>query len=313
MPETHLITGGAGFIGSHLAAQLLRDGHHVRVIDNLLTGKRANLDYLESLNGDYTHYHTDITDLDALIPVFAGADYVYHHAALPSVPLSIDDPLTTHVNCATGTLNVLMAAQQAGVKRVVYASSSAVYGDGESDTAHETALLAPMSPYGAAKLAGEHYCQVFNTVYNLETVVFRYFNVFGPRQDPASAYAAVIPKFITAMLDGTRPVIYGNGEQSRDFTYVDNIVQGNVLAAKSSDAAGQTMNMATGKSITLLELVTHINAIAGTTIDPIHTDPRPGDILHSRAAIERATDVLDFSPPVDFATGLQKTIAYYQA
>jgi len=312
MAETHIITGGAGFIGSHLAAHLLRDGHSVRIVDNLSTGKQANLDYLNGLNDDYTHYPVDVTDIDALTPIFAGADYVFHHAALPSVTLSIDDPLKTHEHCVTGTLNVLVAAQKAGVKRVIFASSSAVYGDGETAYADEGAIPAPMSPYGAAKLAAEHYCHVFNTVYNLETVILRYFNVFGPRQDPASAYAAVIPKFITAMLNGERPVIYGTGEQSRDFTYVDNIVRGNVLAARSTEAAGHTMNLATGSSISLLDLVSQINTILGTTIEPIHTNPRPGDILHSQAATQRATDLLDFAPHIDFAEGLAQTIAYYQ-
>lgn len=313
MTDTVIVTGGAGFIGSHLAARLLKDGHQVRVVDNLLTGQRANLDYLESLNGDYTHYPTSITDLDALIPIFVGADTVYHHAALPSVPLSIEDPLETHHHCVTGTLNVLIAAQRAGVKRVVYAASSAAYGDGERDIETETILPAPLSPYGAAKLAGEHYCQVFNTVYDLETVVLRYFNVFGPRQDPSSHYAAVIPRFITLMLNGERPVIFGDGTQSRDFTFVDNIVQGNLLAAQEPDAAGQTMNLATGKSISLLDLVAQVNHILGTDIAPILTDPRPGDILHSRADIHHATELLDFAPTVDFATGLAQTIAYYQA
>lgn len=312
MPETYVVTGGAGFIGSHIAARLLGDGHRVHVVDNLLTGNPENLDYLEGLGGDYVHHHASITDLEALHPIFAGADYVYHQAALPSVPRSIDDPLETHNHCVTGTLNVLVAARDAGVKRVIYAASSSAYGDIEGDHKTEDMTPRPLSPYGVAKLAGEYYCQAFNEVYGLETVALRYFNVFGARQDPASHYAAVIPKFITAILKGEQPTIYGDGSHSRDFTYIDNVVHGNLLAAKAPDAAGQMMNLATGGRVSLLELVVKINALLGTDIEPIHTEPRPGDILHSRAGVDKARDLLDFSPVVDFEEGLRRTIEFYR-
>jgi len=312
MANTYVVTGGAGFIGSHIAARLLRDGHKVRVVDNMLTGKRENLDYLESLDADFTYYPVSIAEPEKLIPIFAGADFVYHQAALPSVPLSIETPLETHEHCVTGTLNVLIAAKDAGVRRVIYAASSSAYGDAESERQTEAMLPRPLSPYGVAKLAGEYYCQSFYEVYGLETVALRYFNVFGARQDPSSHYAAVIPKFITLMLAGKQPVIYGDGTQSRDFTHVDNIVHGNLLAAEAPDAAGEMMNLATGERITLLDLVEQINAALGTDIEPILTDPRPGDILHSRAGTQKSQDLLDFTPSVSFAEGLRRTVEFYR-
>lgn len=309
MPETYVVTGGAGFIGSHLVARLLRDGHQVRVVDNLSTGKRANLAHLDG----FAFYEASVTDRAALDEAFAGADYVLHQAALPSVPRSIDDPLTTHDYNATGTLTVLQAARAAGVKRVVYAASSSAYGDVEGDYKDESMPPNPLSPYAVAKLTGEYYCRVFTTVYGLETVALRYFNVFGPRQDPTSRYAAVIPLFITALLDGQPPVIYGDGEQSRDFTYIDNVVAGNLLAAKAPAAAGHVLNLATGSRITLLALVDKLNALLGTAVAPVHAAPRPGDVRHSRAAIDRARALLGYEPPVDFDTGLARTLAWYQA
>lgn len=312
MKETYVVTGGAGFIGSHLAERLLKDGHTVRVVDNLLTGKQANLDYLESLGGDYAFHKVSITDLDDLLPIFEGADYVLHQAALASVPRSVDDPISTHHHCVTGTLNVLVAAQKTGVKRVAYAASSSAYGDLEGEFKTEDMAPRPISPYGAAKLAAEYYAQAFTCVYGLETVSLRYFNVFGPRQDPHSHYAAVIPKFITAMLKGESPVIYGDGLHSRDFTYIDNVVHGNLLALKSPDAVGEMMNLAVGGRITLLELVETLNRVMGTSIAPVHTDERPGDIKHSRAGVDKARDLLDFSPIVDFETGLARTVEYYR-
>ena len=312
MAQTYIVTGGAGFIGSHIAARLIQDGHRVRVIDNLLTGKRANLDYLDSLGGDYTHYAASITDLDQIQPIFAGADYVFHQAALPSVPRSVAEPLETHLHCVTGTLNVLIAARDTGVKRVVYAASSSAYGEIEGVFKEETMAPQPISPYGAAKLAGEYYCQAFTQSYGLETVGLRYFNVFGARQDPKSQYAAVIPKFITLMLAGNSPVIYGDGLQSRDFTYIDNVVHGNLLAAEAPDAAGQMMNLATGGRVTVLELIDKLNRLIGTDIQPIHEPERSGDIKHSRASIERAQALLDYSPIVDFDTGLERALSYYR-
>jgi UDP-glucose 4-epimerase len=312
MPDICVVTGGAGFIGSHIAARLLREGHRVRVVDNLLTGREANLDYLRSLDGDLELHRVSITELDALKPIFAGADTVYHQAALPSVPRSIEAPLETHEHCVTGTLNVLLAARDGGVRRVVYAASSSAYGDIEGDYKREDMPPDPISPYGAAKLAGEYYCQVFTHAYGLETVGLRYFNVFGARQDPASQYAAVIPLFITAMLEGKAPIIFGDGQQSRDFTYIDNVVHGNLLAARAPEAAGKTMNLATGGRVTLLDLVEKINRLLGTSIEPTFADERPGDIKHSRASIERARELLDYAPVVDFDTGLARTLDFYR-
>ncbi len=307
----YVVTGGAGFIGSHLTEALLRDGHTVRVIDNLVTGKRENLAF--GATGDRLAFHeVSVTDLDALRPLFEGVDCVFHQAALPSVPRSIAEPLETHAQCATGTLNVLLAAKDAGVRRVVYAASSSAYGDIEGEYKDETMPPRPISPYGVAKLTGEYYCQVFSTVYGLETVALRYFNVFGARQDPLSQYAAVIPLFITAMLRGERPTIFGDGTQSRDFTYIDNVVHGNLLASQAPDAVGQVINLATGGRVTLLELVDKINALLGISIAPIHAPERPGDIKHSRAAVERARDLLDFAPIVDFDTGLARTLDHYR-
>jgi nucleoside-diphosphate-sugar epimerase len=308
MTETYIVTGGAGFIGSHLVERLLRDGCCVRIVDNLSTGKRENLAHLSG----YELYDVSITDSEALTPIFAGVDYVLHQAALPSVPRSIADPLETHENCITGTLNVLLAARDAGVKRVVYAASSSAYGDAVGDFKDETMPPRPMSPYGVAKLAGEYYCQCFTQVYGLETVALRYFNVFGPRQDPASVYAAVIPLFITMMLKGESPVIYGDGLQSRDFTHIDNVVHGNLLATKAPRAAGQVMNLAMGGNTNLLQLVGKINHLLGTDIQPILEPERPGDIKHSRASIERAGELLGYEPIVDLDTGLAHTLQWYQ-
>lgn len=312
MSKIYVVTGGAGFIGSHIAERLLKDGHTVRVVDNLLTGKEAHLEYLRGLNAALEYYPVSITDYETLPPIFAGADVIFHQAALPSVPRSVANPLETHAHCVTGTLHVLNAARESGVRRVVYAASSSAYGDVEGEYKVETMPPNPISPYGAAKLAAEYYCQVFYRVYGLETVCLRYFNVFGARQDPASQYAAVIPKFITTMLAGKAPLIYGDGTQSRDFTYIDNVIHGNLLAAEAPDARGEVMNLATGGRVSLLELVEKINAILGTDIAPEHTEPRSGDILHSRAGIDKARDLLDFSPIVDFDEGLRRTVVWYQ-
>jgi UDP-glucose 4-epimerase len=310
MARIYVVTGGAGFIGSHIAERLLRDGHTVRIVDNLITGKQVNLDLLA---GNVEFYNVSITDLEALRPIFKDADVVFHHAALASVPLSIDNPLLSHEHNATGTLNVLISARDAGVRRVVYAASSAAYGNDASEQQIETATPKPLSPYGVSKLAGEYYCQSFTQVYKLETVCLRYFNVFGSRQDPTSQYAAVIPLFITSMIDCNAPKIYGDGLQSRDFCFVANVVHGNLLAADAPQANGQVINIATGKRTNLLELVAGINAHLGTQLDAIHLDARTGDVKHSRADITKAQNLLNYEPVVDFESGLKRTIDWYQS
>jgi nucleoside-diphosphate-sugar epimerase len=311
------VTGGAGFIGSHIAERLLRDGHQVRIVDNLSTGRESNLQLLKQLFPTQLTFHqVSITDAAALPAIFGGVEVIYHQAALPSVPRSIENPLESHEQCATGTLNVLLAARDAGVRRVVYAASSAAYGDDSEDSGapkSEQMLPKPISPYGVAKLMGEYYCQMFAEVYGLETVCLRYFNVFGPRQDLKSQYAAVIPLFMQAMLAGQPPTIYGDGMQSRDFTYIDNIVQANLLAADAPDASGEVMNVALGQSITLCDLVDQLNALLGTEIEPVHTAPRPGDIKQSVADISKAQSLLDYAPVVDFETGLARTLEYYRS
>lgn len=309
MAKSYVVTGGAGFIGSHLTERLLKDGFRVHVVDNFATGNRANL---ERLKGDLEVHEISITDLEALRPIFAGVDTVFHQAALPSVPRSIDDPLTTHNYNATGTLNVLVAARDAGVRRVVYAASSSAYGEIDGDYKVETMLTHPISPYGVAKLTGELYCQAFAQVYDLQTACLRYFNVFGPHQDPTSQYAAVIPLFITQMLRGQSPLIHGDGLQSRDFTFIDNVVHGNLLASEAPRANGQVMNLATGSKITLLDLVEKINALLGTNIPAVHDAVRTGDIKHSRADIQKAGELLGYEPVVDFDTGLARTFEWYK-
>ena len=313
MPHTYVVTGGAGFIGSHIAEKLLRDGQRARVIDNLLTGKRDNLAHLQALDGDLDIRIGDINDGELLRQVMRGADFALHQAALPSIPRSLADPLETHLHCLTGTLNVLLAARDCGLKRVIYAASSSAYGDQPGDAKVESMRPAPISPYGAAKLAGETYAAAFTHSFGLETVSLRYFNVFGPRQDPESQYAAVIPKFIVAMLRGERPVIFGDGAQTRDFTYIDNVVQGNLLACHAPNAAGETINLAEGGRVAIVDLVAQLNLALGTDLPPIFADERPGDILHSRADIAKARALLGFEPALSFAEGLRRTAAWYRA
>lgn len=308
---TYVVTGGAGFIGSHIAERLITDGHIVRIVDNLLTGKSENLNYLTSLNGDLSIHQVSITDFEDLLPVFEDVDVVFHQAALASVPRSVANPRQTNLHCVNGTLNVLDAARQTEVKRVVYAASSSAYGDQEGDYKVETMQPDPISPYGVAKLAGEYYCKAFHASYGLETVALRYFNVFGARQDPTSEYAAVIPKFITRMQAGESPIIYGSGRQSRDFTYVDNVIHANLLASKSDDAVGEVMNIATGGRVSLLQLVDKLNKAMGTDLPALHEAERAGDILHSQADVSKATDLLDFSPIVSFEEGLRRTVEWY--
>jgi UDP-glucose 4-epimerase len=309
MAETYVVTGGAGFIGSHLVERLLNDGHRVRVVDNFATGKAQNLD---SLRGDLEVFDVSITDREALIQPFAGADYVFHEAALPSVARSVEDPLGTNEVNVTGTLNVLITARDSGVKRVIYAASSSAYGDVEGEYKDETLQPRPLSPYGVSKLAAEYYMQAFTAVYGLETVALRYFNVFGPRQDETSQYSAVIPLFMSLMLRGQSPVINGDGTQSRDFTYIDNVVHGNLLAVRAPKASGRVMNVATGGRIDLLDLVDRLNLLLGTSIEPIFGPERTGDIKHSRASIELAGELLGYEPVVDFDQGLARTLAWYR-
>jgi nucleoside-diphosphate-sugar epimerase len=305
----YLVTGGAGFIGSNIVEELVRREERVRILDNFSTGKRENialfLEHVELIEGDLRH-------LDTVRRATEGVDYILHQGAVPSVPRSIDNPLDTDESNVRGTLNLLVAARDAGVKRVVYASSSAIYGDTPTLPKAEEMKPAPLSPYAVSKLAGEYYCQVFYQVYGLETVALRYFNVFGPRQDPTSQYAAVIPKFVTAMLRDEQPVVYGDGEQSRDFSYVTNVVQANLLAATAPGVGGQVFNIACGQRYNLLELVATINRILGTDITPVYTAPKVGDVRHSLADIARARERLGYQVEVEFKEGLRRLIAWYK-
>ena len=303
--STYLVTGAAGFIGSNIVEELVARGERVIALDDLSTGKHQNLapflDRIEFVRGD-------AGDPQLLETTLRGVDHVIHQAALPSVPRSIENPLASHQANINSTLRLLLAARDTGVKRVVFASSSSVYGDTPTLPKHEEMPTSPLSPYAVTKLASEDYCRVFTHVYNLPTVSLRYFNVFGPRQDPTSQYAAVIPAFIASMLAGERPTIYGDGLQTRDFTYVGNVVQANLLACESEQAVGHSINIACGERISLLDLVKAINTQLRTQIEPIHEPPRPGDIKHSLADISRARDLLGFYPQIDFAEGLKRTI-----
>lgn len=304
----YLVTGGAGFIGSHLVEELLKRGESVRIIDNFSTGKRENLALfngrVEVVEGDIRSYHI-------VREAVENVDIILHQAALPSVPRSIRDPLTTNEVNVVGTLNILQAARDAKVKRVVYASSSSVYGDNPELPKHERMIPNPLSPYAVSKLAGEQYCGVFSKIYGLETIALRYFNVFGPRQDPNSQYSAVIPKFINIMKRDNAPTVYGDGEQSRDFTYISNVVHGNLLAATTDCETGVAMNCASFNHITLIELVRQINVMLGKSIQPEFGEPRAGDVKHSFADISRIRENLGFEPLVSFEEGLRKTIDHY--
>jgi UDP-glucose 4-epimerase len=307
---TFLVTGGAGFIGSHIATALVERGDTVRVLDNFSTGHRDNLAHLA---GDVEVLEGDLRDPGVVAAAVKGIECIFHEAALASVPRSVAAPLETNSACVTGTLTLLVEANKAGVRRVVYAGSSSAYGDQAGDTKREDQLPAPLSPYAAAKLAGEYYGHALWSTYGLETVTLRYFNVFGPRQDPQSEYSAVIPLFVTAMLAGRQPIIFGDGRQSRDFTFVQNVVHGNLLAANAKDVAGKTINVACGEETDLLELIAAINANLGTNIEPRFEPPRPGDVRSSRADISRARKLLGYAPPVDFREGLRRSIDYYKS
>ena len=307
---TYLVTGGAGFIGSHIAAALAGAGERVRVLDDLSTGYAENL---AEIGGDLEFVRGGVTDADALGRALEGVEVVFHEAAIPSVPRSVETPEVTHRACVEGTFALLNAARAAGVRRLVYAASSSAYGDQPTLPKVEDMRPEPLSPYAAAKLVGEYYCQVWTRVYGFETVALRYFNVFGPRQDPSSQYSGVISRFISALASGGRPVIYGDGEQSRDFTYVSNVVDGNLRAAESPQAVGRVINVATGRQTTLNELLESLKKIIGRTdIEAEYREPRLGDVRHSLADITRAREWLGYEPRVGLEEGLRHTLEWWR-
>jgi len=303
------VTGGAGFIGSNICRKLISDGCFVRVIDNLLTGKKSNLagiidriEFIEADMGDEKTARSAMKDID----------FCLHQGALPSVPRSIDDPAATHKHCVDATFTLLLAARDAGIKRFVYASSSSAYGDTPTLPKVETMPASPLSPYAVGKLVGEYYAKVFYKVFGLETISLRYFNVFGPHQDPTSQYAAAIPAFVTAILKDKPPTVFGDGEQSRDFTYIDNVVDANLLAARAEHTAGEVLNIACGQAVTVNETIDVINDLLGKDIKLFYTDPRPGDVKHSLADIALAEKTIGYKPTVPFKQGLQKAIDWYR-
>lgn len=307
----YLVTGGAGFIGSNIVRELLAQGYEVRVLDNFATGKRENIlplmknEKMTMIEGDLRSFHTVRTAVK-------GVDYILHQGALPSVPRSINDPITSNDVNILGTLNILEAAKEFGVKRVVCASSSSIYGNSETLPKVETMPVNPLSPYALTKYAQERYCQIFTNIYGLETVALRYFNVFGPNQDPTSQYSAVIPKFIRLIMAEKEPIIYGDGTQSRDFTFVENNVWANIQACVAPNAAGKVINIACGERYTLIELVEKINAILGKNVEPKFEPDRAGDVKHSLAGIEKAKELLGYEVRVDFEEGLRRTINYFK-
>lgn len=306
-----LVTGGAGFIGSNLVDELIRQGAKVSIIDNLVTGFRENL---EEIAGDFEFIEGDINDEATLDKAIQGTEIVFHEAALPSVPRSVADPVETHNACVNGTFNLLRKCKEAKVRRLIYAASSSAYGDQKSLPKLETMAPQPLSPYAAAKLTGEYYCQVFSRVYGLETFSLRYFNVFGPRQNPSSMYSGVISRFIDALMKNQRPIIYGDGEQSRDFTYIANVVNANIRAAQATDGIGETMNVANGERISLNELLAVLKKITGKTEITAEFEPeRPGDVKHSQAGIERARNWLGYENLIGLEEGLQETISWWKS
>ena len=304
-----LVTGGAGFIGSHIVEELVKRDNRVRVLDNFSSGKKEHLspfkDRIDLIEGD-------IRDISTCARAVKSIDVIFHQAAMTSVPGSVEEPGACNAVNVSGTLNMLMAAREAGVKRLVFASSSSIYGDEPELPNREEELGIPQSPYAVSKRTGEIYCQMYTKLFGFSTVCLRYFNVFGPRQDPKSQYAAAIPIFITRMLEGCRPVVYGDGEQTRDFVYVRNVVEANLLAAHGMDAAGEVMNIASGERITINSLVESIGKILGDRFNPEYAPERPGDIRHSYASITRAGEKLDYRPGVAFEEGLRRTIRWYQ-
>ena len=305
----YLVTGGAGFIGSHLAEELVRRGEQVRVVDNLITGKRLNLEHLPQVE----FVEGDLANEGVARDAVAGIDYVLHQAAIPSVPRSVQDPVTSNRANIDASLNVLVAARDAGVKRVVYAGSSSAYGNTPTLPKVETMPTAPLSPYALQKLVAEQYCQMFTQLYGLETVTIRYFNVFGPRQDPSSPYSGVISLFISALCEGRQPKIYGDGEQTRDFTYVANVVDGVLRACHAPKASGEVINVATGGRISLNQLYRSVRELTGARGEPIYEAPRAGDVRDSQADISKARRILGYEPLVSFEEGLDRTVAWYRA
>jgi UDP-N-acetylglucosamine 4-epimerase len=310
MPNV-LITGGAGFIGSNLTEALLQKGHFVRVLDDFSTGKRENLIFdkaypsLEIIEGD-------IRDLGTCQKAIKGTEYVFHQAALPSVQRSIEDPETSNAINVGGTLNILLAAREEKVKRVIYASSSSIYGDTPTLPKHEEMPSNPLSPYALQKYIGEQYCRLFYQLYGLDTISLRYFNIFGPKQGPNSIYSAVIPKFIDALLHGRAPIIFGDGKQSRDFTYIENVVQANLLAVSAEQLHGEAINIACGKRTSLNQLLNILKEILGSRQSPIHQEPRQGDVRHSLADIHKGKEVINYEPTIGVEVGLKKTVEFFK-
>jgi len=305
----YLVTGGAGFIGSHLTEELVRRGEQVRVVDSLITGKRHNLAHIPGVE----FIEADLADPAVAQRAVAGVTYVLHQAAIPSVPRSVQDPVTSHRANVDAALNVLIAARDAGVKRVVYAGSSSAYGNAPTLPKVETMPAAPLSPYALQKFMAEEYCRLFTQLYGLETVTTRYFNVFGPRQDPSSPYSGVISLFISALVEGRQPTIYGDGEHTRDFTYVANVVDGVLRACHAPKASGEVINVATGGRISLNELFRTIKELTGARVEPVYAEPRAGDVKDSQADISKAERILGYRPTVDLQDGLKKTVEWYRA
>jgi nucleoside-diphosphate-sugar epimerase len=305
-----LVTGGAGFIGSHIAAALSAGGARVRILDDLSTGHRENLD---EIGGDIDFVHGSVADENVLAKAVDNVELVFHEAAIPSVPRSVEAPRNTHIASVDGTFSLLLAARDAGVKRVVYAASSSAYGDQPTLPKSEQMAPDPLSPYAVAKLVGEYYCRVFTRVYGLETVSLRYFNVFGPRQDPGSQYSGVVSRFISALSSNERPVIYGDGEQSRDFTYIENVVAANLSAASAPKAAGNVINVANGQRITLNQLLAELKELTGRTdVTAEYREPRVGDVRHSLADITMARELLGYESKVDLREGLKRTLDWWK-
>lgn len=305
----YLVTGGAGFIGSHITEELVKRGESVRVLDNFLTGKKENL---ASFLTNIDLIEGDIRDYSQCQKAVKGIDYVLHQAALPSVPRSVSDPITSNEINIIGTLNMLTTSKDEGIKSFVFASSSAVYGDDERLPKKEGNEGSPLSPYALGKLTGEHYCRIFSQLYGFNTISLRYFNIFGPRQDPFSQYAAAIPNFVTKILNNEQPIIFGDGKQSRDFTFVSNVVEANLLASQAQNVSGEVFNIACGCRTTVNVLVDEIKTILGKEIPSNFSDPRPGDVKHSHADISKAEELLNYKPLITFKEGLEKTISWYE-